>query len=116
MADLAKDYGVPPEVMAFVDAGFLEVLAETPDEKTVEFHIPSKRHSDIKGTIYAYDLTWIHPDFNARFCHDCHETPGDLPNFYATQRCSDDADEHIDLETLDDLVCWLEAFQTADVL
>jgi hypothetical protein len=116
MVDLAKDYGVPPEVMAFVDGGFLKVLAEAPDEKTVEFHIPSKRTTDTRGTISVCNLTWIHPDFNARFCHFYHETPGDLPNFYATQRSSDYADEHIDLETLDDLVCWLEAFQTADVL
>ena len=36
MVDLANDYGVPPEIMAFVDAGFLEVLAEDHDEKTVE--------------------------------------------------------------------------------
>jgi len=78
MADLAKDYGVPPEIMAFVDAGFLEVLAETPGEKTVEFHLPSKRHTNIQEAITTYGLTWIHPDFNARFCHDCHETPGDL--------------------------------------
>jgi hypothetical protein len=71
----------------------------------VEFHLPSKRHTNIQGAISTYGLTWIPPDFNARFCHYCHETPGDLPNFYATQRCSNDADEHIDLETLDDLVC-----------
>ena len=117
MVDLAKEYGVPPEILAFVDAGFLEVLAETPDEKTVEFHIPSKRHTDIEGTIYAYNLTWIHPDFNARFCHFYHETPGDLPNFYVRQDTSVYGDEIIrDLETVDDLVCWLEAFETADVL
>jgi len=46
--------------------------------KTVEFHLPSKRHTNIQEAITTYGLTWIHPDFNARFCHDCHETPGDL--------------------------------------
>jgi hypothetical protein len=55
-----------------------------------------------------YSLTWIHPAFNAQFCHYYDETPGDLANFFVTRETERMADEQLDdLESLDDLVAWL---------
>jgi hypothetical protein len=102
--------------MVFIDDGFLQVLHENPAEKTVEFHIPSKRYSDVEGRITTYSLTWIHPDFNEQFCHFYYEQPGDSPNFYVTEDTTDVGDEQVDLETVDDLVAWLETLRVADVV
>jgi hypothetical protein len=115
MPDLATNYGIPAELMAFVADGFLEVLSENEAEKTIEFHLPSKRRTDVEGRITTYSLTWIHPDFNDRFCHYYFEHPGDSPNFYVTEDTTDVGDEQLDLETVDDLVAWLESFRSADV-
>ena len=65
---------------------------------TVEFHIPSRVSVDHRRRITAYRIVWIHPAYNADFCEFCHETPGDLPNFY-----------------VDDLSMWLEEFQSVGV-
>lgn len=114
MADLAAEFGVPAELRAFVDNGFLEVLSEKPAEKTVEFHIPTMHYTDDRDAITTFSLIWIHPDHNADFCHYFHEIPGDLPNFYVTKDTTDSGDEQIDgLETVDDLVDWLEQRRSA---
>lgn len=114
MTDLVQQYGLPPELLQFVDSGFLSVLAEKPAEKTVEFHIPAMRFRDENDAITSFSLTWIHPDHNADFCHYFHETPGDLPNFYVDRDTTDAGGDQIDgLETVADLVDWLEQKQSA---
>lgn len=114
--DLAAEYRIPPELAAFIESGFLEFLSETPEEKTVKYHIPSRRVEDIKGRITSYCLIWIHPDFNAEYCHYYLDQPGDLPNFFVEANNSELGSETIpDIDTIDDLVDWLDAFQNADV-
>ena len=83
---------------------------------TVEFHIPSRRSVDHRGRITAYRIVWIHPDYNAQFCHYYQETPGDLPNFFVEVENSEGPSETVDeLETADDLAVWLEDLQSASV-
>ena len=107
--DIATRYQIPDELMAFVNDGFLELLAENDAEKTIEFHIPSRRSVDPDGRITTYSLTWIHPDFNEQFCHYYLEQPGDLPNFYVTKDITEVGDEQVDgLEDVCDLVDWLD--------
>ncbi len=114
MADLADKYKIPPEVMAFVNDGFLVLLAEVEAEKTIEFHIPSKRQTDDEGRITSYSVIWIHPDFNAEFCHYYDEKPGDLPNFYVRIDTDCSRGEQVDdLETVEDLVDWLSESKKA---
>lgn len=109
MTDIAAKYNIPDEVMAFVLDGFLEVVSENEAEKTVEFHVPSKRQTDDEGRITSWSVVWIHPDFNAEFCHYYDEKPGDLPNFYVLKDTTDVGDEQVDgLDTVEDLVAWLE--------
>lgn len=84
MSDLASTYAIPPELMQFVDSGFLEVLVEEPEKATVRFDIPSKQFTDSKGRMTCYTLFWIHPEKNAEHCWYYHETPGDLPNFWVS--------------------------------
>ena len=115
MIDLALKYQIPAEVMAFVNDGFLVFLAEDEAKKTVEFQIPSKRTTDKEGRITSYSVIWIHPEFNAEFCHYYDERPGDLPNFYAEEDTSDVGSDQIDrLESVEDLVGWLDGLRTGD--
>jgi hypothetical protein len=115
MTDLAVKYRIPAEVMEFVNDGFVVFLAEDETEKTVEFHIPAKRTTDKEGRITSYSVIWIHPDFNAEFCRYYDEKPGDLPNFYIEEDTSDVGSNQIDgIDTVDDLVAWLEAMRQAD--
>lgn len=101
-------YGIPPELMEFVYSGLLEVLVENEPEKTIEFHIPSLRTEDFEGRITTYSLCWIHPEYNARFCHFSEKTPGDLPNFYVVEDTTDLGEETVGgLGTVGDLVEWL---------
>ena len=116
MSAFATKYAIPPEVDRFIDTGFLEVLAEHAAEKTVRFHIPSKSVVDTQERMTCYEVYWIHPDFNAEFCHYYHEHPGDFPNFWALEDTDSVGDTFIDdLESVDDLVAWLEAMQIADI-
>jgi hypothetical protein len=81
---------------------------------TVEFHVPSRASVDHRGRVTAYSVVWTHPAHNAEFCDYYHETPGDLPNFYAEAESSEGPSEMIDdLATVDDLAAWLEEFQSA---
>jgi len=114
--DIATEYKLPAQLMAYVDDGFLELLSEKEDEKTLRFHIPSKLVEHTRDHIMAYSLVWIHPDFNAQFCHFYHDQPGDLPNFYVERQFSDDAPQSVnDLNSVDDLIDWLEALKHAEV-
>ena len=107
---------MPPEIDRFVHEGFLGVLAERPQEMTVEFHIPSLRSIDHRRRITAYSLVWIHPAHDAEFCHLYEETPGDLPKYFVEVKNSDGPSELIDdLETVDDLEAWLEDLQSIGV-
>jgi hypothetical protein len=108
MTELEKNYGVPAELKQFVDDGFLTVAIEKPEEKTVTFAIPKLAYRDENDNEMYFTLDWIHPDFNADFCHYYHENPGDLPNFYLRKECRSHGDEDIDLESLADLIAWLE--------
>ena len=111
MQDLEITYGVPAELKRFVDAGFLVVVFEKPDERTVTFGIPGLAYTDANNVETYFTLDWIHPDFNAQFCHYFREKPGDLANFYLTRACRERGDDLIDVESLDDLVAWLSERQ-----
>jgi hypothetical protein len=116
MSQLAAKYALPRELDNFIDEGFLRVLVENEAERTVRFHIPSKGVIDTRDRLTSYEVFWIHPEFNAELCHYYLDQPGDLPNFWALEDTTDVGDTFIDdLETVDDLVAWLEAMQTADV-
>ena len=108
MKDIVQQYGIPQELMAFIDSGFLQVVAERDEEKTIEFHAPSLRRRDRQRRITTFSLVWIHPNFNGQFCHYYDEKPGDQPNFYVSQDTSDLGDEQLDLNSLDELVDWLD--------
>lgn len=109
MTSLEVAYKLPPELMAFVKSGFLEMLSEDKERKTVAFYIPSRRSTDEYGRIASvFNVTWIHPDHNAEFCHYYENTPGDLANFYVSRATPDHGNEVVpDLDTLDDLISWL---------
>jgi hypothetical protein len=111
MPDLAVDYKIPAELTTFIDDGFLEFLSENAAEKTIKFNIPLIAWIDEHGHDIMFTLVWIHPDFNAQFCHYFLETPGDLANFYVFKETSGMGDEQLDIESLDDLLCWLQVKQ-----
>lgn len=114
MHELKEKYALPDEILTYVDDGFLEVLAEDEEKKTIEFHIPSKRFVDDEGRIAAYSVIWIHPNFNEQFCHYYLERPGDLPNFYVHKSNSERGDEPVpDLENIDDMADWLDRMKRA---
>ena len=104
---VTTDYGVPDELGRFVDDGFLLVVFKKPKEKTVTFAIPSLSYRDENGIETDFTLDWIHPSFNAEFCHYFHETPGDLANFYLNKGSRERGDERIELQSLEDLLDWL---------
>jgi len=111
MSELADRYKIPEALDVFIDRGFLVLLAEEPERKTVLFHIPSRLIVDHRGRATNYQLTWIHPEFNAEFCNKFDETPGDLPNFEVEIDVEDVGSEFVDdLETVEDLECWLVDF------
>ena len=45
---------------------------------------------------------------NAQFCHYFDKQPGDLPNIYISKDTTDLGDELLEIDTLDDLVAWLD--------
>ncbi|MFN0021066.1 MAG: hypothetical protein ACKVP0_22635 [Pirellulaceae bacterium] len=115
MESIQQRYGIPPSVAEFLTNGFLEVVSEEPDRKTVEFHIPALRRTDERGRIRTYSLVWIHPDFNAQFCHYYESVPGDAANFYVDEDETDVGGTGLDLASVDELVAWLEGMkETAD--
>ncbi len=107
MQDLEITYGVPAELKRFVDAGFLVVVFERPEERIVTFGIPGLAFTDANDVETYFTLDWIHPDFNEQFCHYFREKPGDLANFYLTRACRERGDDLIDLGSLEDLIAWL---------
>ncbi|MBS0261506.1 MAG: hypothetical protein JSS02_06070, partial [Planctomycetes bacterium] len=107
MSDFATKYDIPTELDQYIDSGFLELLSESEAEKTLTFAIPSLEWVDERDRDVMFTLVWIHPEFNAEFCHYFEETPGDLANFYLFKETTDSGDECLDLETLDDLLVWL---------
>ena len=54
------------------------------------------RSTDRLGCITTYSVIWIHPDFNAEYCHYYDQVPGDLPNFYAEEDTTDVGSDSID--------------------
>ncbi|HEY3966529.1 MAG TPA: hypothetical protein VGM05_18345 [Planctomycetaceae bacterium] len=117
MQNLVETYRVPRELIALIERRLLVPLRESPESRTVEFHIPSKRTTDRQGRITTWSVTWIHPAFNAEFCqyYDC--APGDHPNFQVTKDTTDLGDEIVErLETVADLVAFLDSTMSAGVL
>lgn len=113
---LVAKYRIPDELVPFIDEGFLVPLSESWDEKCLRFHLPTKVVVDTRERFTSYNVIWIHPDFNAECCHYYYEELGDEPNFYVVEEITDVGDQHIDdLETLDDLVDWLESMKWADL-
>lgn len=116
MANKLAKYGIPTGVMRFVENGLLEILREDEEHKTIEFHMPSKRWVDAEGRVTSYSLIWIHPDFNGQFCHYYDRIPGDLPNYWLTEDVTDIGAEQVaGLESVTDLVWWLDEFSSACV-
>lgn len=116
ISDFAERYRLPPELTRFIDEGFLAPLSDNWEEKSIEFHIPSKTVTDSHGRTTSFSVVWIHPDFNREFCHYFDKQPGDLPNFYVIKDTTDLCHEPIDqINTFDDLVGWLESMKSADV-
>jgi hypothetical protein len=107
MNTLALRFGLPAELETLIDTGVLEVTGEYDAEKTLHLVVPSLRYEDRKGRIKVVTITWIHPDYNAQFCHYHHETPGDLPNFYVAEENSEGPDVPIDVNDLDELLDFL---------
>ncbi len=107
MADIQTEYAVPDELMDFVRRGVLKVVSENPAEKTVKFDVPKLQSIDDLRHDVFYNVIWIHPDFNDQFCWYYLEKPGDLPNFMVEKEITDNGQEPIDFETLDDLTAWL---------
>ncbi len=108
MADLKADFGVPDELIAYVNKGVLAVVSENEPEKTVIFDVPMLQSMDHLKRSTQYSLIWIHPEYNAEFCHFYDETPGDLPNFMVEKEIDDVGNEAIDIESFDDLTAWLD--------
>jgi hypothetical protein len=108
--ELQTVYGIPAELLPWIDSGILVPLPHPKlDERTVKFNIPKLAYEDEKGRDFFFTLVWIHPDYNAEFCHYYTCTPGDDPNFYIVKETRNDSDEHVDdLESFDDLIAWLE--------
>jgi len=112
MSTFAAKYEIPTDLDKFIDAGFLEFLSENEAEKTIRFHIPSIAWTDDKDRDTTFTLVWIHPKFNDQFCHYYDEKPGDMANFFVSKETTDLGDDLLDdLETLDELVGWLEERQ-----
>ena len=76
MNTLALRFGLPAELETLIDSGVLEVTGEYDAEKTLHLVVPSLRQKDRKGRIKVVTITWIHPDYNAQFCHYYDKTPG----------------------------------------
>jgi hypothetical protein len=109
MSDLAAKYDIPAEVMQYVDDGTLVVSKVDEAHATVEFDVPGLTETSRKGDQYKHHtLVWIRPDGNAEECHYYLETPGDLPNFYVRIDTENGDDLVDDLDTLDDLLAWLD--------
>lgn len=111
MQELETKYGVPAELKRFVDAGFLVVAFERPEERIVTFGIPGLASTDANDVETYFTLDWIHPDFNGQFCHYFREKPGDLANFSLKRACRERGDDLIDVESLEDLIAWLSERQ-----
>jgi hypothetical protein len=109
LTTLDERFGIPAALQVFIDQGTLEILSADDATKTIEFHIPSLRSTDLQGRITTVSLTWIHPAHNAEHCHYYKAVPGDLPNFYVTVDTTDVGDESIDIASVDDLIAWLES-------
>lgn len=109
MQHMQDTYGIPADLMAYVNVGLLEVVSENPNERTIEFHIPSMRERDTEGRTTSYSLTWINPKFNAQFCRHYEQQPGDAPNFELVMDIEDIGDDFVEpVQTVDELVGWLD--------
>lgn len=108
MDDIHSNFAIPRQLAPFIDNGFLEVLSQDKSRRTIEFHMPSKRFVDAGGRMTTYSLIWIHPEYNAEFCHYHDRAPGDVPNFWITEDVEEVGNEQVDgLQSVDDLVVWL---------
>ena len=76
MNTLALRFGLPAELETLLDTGVLAITGEDDAEKTLHLVVPSLRQKDRKGRIKVVTITWIHPDYNAQFCHYYDKTPG----------------------------------------
>lgn len=113
---VAQKYNIPQEIIEFIEIGFLDILSASWPEKTIEMHLPLKKTINSQGKVTSYVVTWIHPEFNKTLCHYYTNEPGDEPNFYVTEETTDSGGKTIDdLETIDDLVDWLESMKSADI-
>jgi hypothetical protein len=107
MNTLALLFGLPADLETRIDTGVLAISGEDDATKTLRLVVPSLWQKDRKGRIKIVSITWIHPDYNAQFCHYYHETPGDLPNFYVAEENSEGPDEPLDVNDLDELLDFL---------
>jgi hypothetical protein len=107
MNTLALRFGLPADLEMLIDTGVLAITREDDATKTLRLVVPSLWQKDRKGRIKIVSITWIHPDYNAQFCHYYHLAPGDLPNFYVAEENSEGPDEPLDVNDLDELLDFL---------
>lgn len=110
MQRLAAQYGIPTEVMRYVEVGLLQILREDEAQRTVEFHLALLQSHNGNGNGHAatFALTWIHPEVKERFDPLYVNGSGELPNSFVTRNGVGSGDEEVDgLETVDDLLAWL---------
>jgi hypothetical protein len=81
VGDLATINIMNKLAQTLIDTGVLAITGEDDATKTLRLVVPSLWQKDRKGRIKIVSITWIHPDYNAQFCHYYHLAPGDLPNF-----------------------------------
>jgi hypothetical protein len=107
MSAIAEKYGIPKCLDVFIDRGFVVLSHEDFAEKTVYFHVPSRSTVDQQDRETSYSVMWIHPDFNEQFFQTYFEKPGDAPNFEVVVDTEHVGPEYLDIQTIDELVCWL---------
>jgi hypothetical protein len=116
MQNLVEAYRIPRDLVALIERRLLVPLRESPESRTVEFHIPSKRTTDRQGRITTWSVTWVHPAFKAEFCQYYDRAPGDRPNFHATKETTDLGDDIIEgLHTEGDLLEWLIDLSNSEI-
>lgn len=108
--ELVERYAIDPELVPFIEDGTLVLAVEEPEKHTVQFDIPAYAVTDRRHDHDThYTLVWIHPEHNAEHCWYYDETPGDLPNFFVEKESDNgNESEDADLDTIDDLVAYLE--------
>jgi hypothetical protein len=115
LPELQTAFALPPDLIPFIESGFLEVLTADAHRGSVEFHIPCLCSTDRRGYITSYAVHWTRPDRDGTVGPFEYASGGGQPNFLVVKDNSSLGDEIIDLETTEDLVCWLDEMRDAAI-